>query len=191
MNQNFEAARQLIRGAKDALKHNNRLVARNLAREAYKLDSRNLDALLILGGLSNPHESVEFLKKALELCPTDPRAREGMHWAIQRLRKSREGRALSNTQPVSIRDQVKLQPYPKSFMQIKRHPVWIYPILVGLIVVSVLIGTGFLPSEFVEAREIHSIAQVFDIFKPTQTPTSTSTPTLTPTPTSTSGNNCW
>ena len=200
MNQNIELSRQLTQAAKEALKRNDRVVARALAKRAYSFDDQYIDPLLILGGLANPYESIGYLKKALELDPQDIRAKEGMEWAVQRLRKYEEAhtrpiRVTSDaTQRISLHAPIAVTPQLKH-----RHPVWIYPILAVMLIVSLLLGTGVIPSRFVKANDGKLIVSslIGSIFPsktptptntptPTHTPTNTNTPTATPTSTSTS-----
>ena len=200
MNQNPELSRQLTKAAKDALKRNDRVVARALSKRAYSFDDRNIDSLLILGGLASPQESIGYLKRALELDPQDPRAKEGMNWAVQRLRNyeadhTRPIKVSSDaTQRIAMRTPVAVAP------QVKRHhPVWIYPILAVLVISALLLGTGVIPSKFVKANDgrLNVTSLIGSIFPsktptatntmtPTHTPTNTNTPTATPTSTSTS-----
>jgi lipoprotein-anchoring transpeptidase ErfK/SrfK len=187
MNQNFELSKQLTKAAKDALKRNDRVVARALAKKAHSFDDRNIDPLLILGGLSGPQESIGYLKKALALDPQDPRAKEGMSWAVQRLHNyeadhTRPIKVTSDaTQRITLRAPVAIASQVK-----RRHPVWIYPILVVLIIFALLLGTGVIPSRFVKANvgKLNVSSLIGSIF-PSKTPTATNTPTPTRTPTTT------
>jgi peptide/nickel transport system permease protein len=79
-------ARQAIKQAHQALRAGDREAAYRLAEQAKQLDPNLEDPWLILAAFSSPEQSVEFLKRALQINPNSLRAREGMHWAIQRLR---------------------------------------------------------------------------------------------------------
>ena len=192
MSSKIETARQLIRDAKKSLERGDRIKARQLAQRATVLNSRNLDAWLILGGLSDPRGSVVYIKRALELAPRSQRVREAMHWAIQRLRKSPEMRwSIEYTQPMRLEQQRRLE-YPQSFMQVRRSPVWFWSILASLLVCGLILGLGFLPIELAVAQNNRSAYVPTNLFKPSLTPTSTNTPTptstATPVPTATNTN---
>ncbi len=45
---------------------------------------------LILAAVSTPRASLHYLNKALEINPKSPRARQGMHWAVRRMRNNPE-----------------------------------------------------------------------------------------------------
>jgi len=200
MSQNLELSRQLTQAAKEALKRNDRVLARALAKRAYSFDNQNIDSLLILGGLANPQESIGYLKRALELDPQDLRAKEGMSWAVQRLRNyeanhTRPIKVTSDaTQRIFLRTPVVEVPQVK-----RRHPVWIYPILAVFLISAILLGTRVIPSRIVKAIDgkLNVSSLIGSIFPsktptatntptPTHTPTNTNTPTATPTATSTS-----
>ncbi|MFH1446665.1 MAG: L,D-transpeptidase [Chloroflexota bacterium] len=185
MSSKIETARQLIRDAKKALERGDRMTARQLAQRATILDSRNLDAWLILGGLSDPRGSLIYLKRALELAPRSQRVREAIHWAIQRLRKSPEMRwSIEYTQPRKLEQQRRLE-YPQSFIRVRRSPVWLWSILASLLICGLILGFGFLPIDLAAAQNNRSAYVPTNLFKPSLTPTPTNTPTPTPTPTAT------
>lgn len=78
---------RLIQAARAKAAHN-RPEARRLAEEAARLDTASEEPWLILGAISEGEESLNFLKRALELNPTSPRARQGIRWALQRMRQT-------------------------------------------------------------------------------------------------------
>ncbi len=81
-----ENARQIITQAYQALRQGNYEEARQLAGDANRQDPRLEDPYLILAALSTPIEAIEYLLKALKLDPSSQIAREGMAWAVKRLR---------------------------------------------------------------------------------------------------------
>ncbi len=193
MNKNFELARQLVRAAKSALKRNDNVVARGLAKRAYAFDNRNIDALLILGGLSSPSQSLLFIQKALDLNPQNPLAIEAMQWAQERLQKF-QGQLTrpvmvstgnQRTTPIAILPQPVIKPKPRL--------AWVYALLSIMLVLGLLWGTGILnPVQQVASMRNLKFSSLVGAFFPsptataTQTPTPTSTSTNTPTPTATS-----
>ncbi|WP_145962592.1 L,D-transpeptidase [Bellilinea caldifistulae] len=78
--------RQVLAEARRALRQGERSTARRLAAEAAKAQPDLEEAWLILAALAEPHASIQYLNRALQINPTSQRARRGMHWAIQRLR---------------------------------------------------------------------------------------------------------
>ena len=62
--------------------------ARYWAQQAANLIPDQEDPWLILAAVASPRASIEYLNHALEINPDSVRARKGMHWAIQRYRRS-------------------------------------------------------------------------------------------------------
>ena len=62
--------------------------ARRFAQQAAKLAPDLEEPWLLLAALATPEASLEYLNRALEINPESKRARQGMHWAIQRLREN-------------------------------------------------------------------------------------------------------
>lgn len=85
-------SRFALQQAQNALRGGDRLGARRWAERAAALEPNREDAWLILAGLASPRASVEYLKRALEINPQSERARRGMHWAAQRLRREQPTR---------------------------------------------------------------------------------------------------
>jgi peptide/nickel transport system permease protein len=80
-------ALQLVQQSMAALRRGDRSQSRELAHQAAAMDEKYPDPWLILGVLVGPEESVVCMRRALEIDPQSPRAKEGMHWAIKRLRE--------------------------------------------------------------------------------------------------------
>lgn len=78
--------RQILAQARRALREGERSAARRLAAEAARLQPNLEEAWLILAALAEPHASIQYLNRALQINPASQRARRGMHWAVQRLR---------------------------------------------------------------------------------------------------------
>lgn len=180
MEQYQEAAKQLILEAKEALRFENRALAFQLAKQAANLDPRNVDALLILAGHSSPHESIVYLKNALDLEPQNAAAREAMTWAIKRLRKSIASQWEYEFQP-SIKDLVPLE----NLSRPRILPGWFWLLLVAGLLGLILAFSGFFPTFRAEAKTYQKSYDPTIFFMPSLTPTRTNTPTQTPTPTNT------
>ena len=77
---------QAIENARQALRRGERREARRWAQIAIAEAPELEDSWLLLAAVSSPQASLEYLKRALEINPGSQRARQGMHWAIRRLR---------------------------------------------------------------------------------------------------------
>lgn len=87
MNPDQIAAYRYIEQAKQARKEGDKRRARQYAEQAARLAPELEDAWLMLAALASPHASVAFMQKALQINPESERVREGMRWAVERLRK--------------------------------------------------------------------------------------------------------
>ena len=87
MSINPNSAQQLIRNAYIALKNGEKREARRLAEQAAALAPESEEPWLLLAAVASPEASIEFLNNALEVNPQSQQARQGMHWAIKRLRE--------------------------------------------------------------------------------------------------------
>jgi len=85
-----DRAREALSYARQALKNGELAEARVWAERAAKLAPQSEDPWLVLAAVGSPRESVEYLRKALELNPTSPRAIKGMGWAAKRLEQTPE-----------------------------------------------------------------------------------------------------
>jgi lipoprotein-anchoring transpeptidase ErfK/SrfK len=206
------AAQQSAQQAVQALQQNNRRDARRLAGQAVRLDPSLEEAWLVLAAVASPEASLVYLKKALEINPHSQKARRGMHWAVQRARKTARPRTnwnrfeagltlpaptVGDTQPVRLgslalgaRASVgDTRPVSTVIFGRRTRPalVWTSAILLALVVLLVIVG--FSSNWTVMARSAsaeHPIALLEKpSLTPTPTPTNTPTPTSTPTPTPT------
>jgi lipoprotein-anchoring transpeptidase ErfK/SrfK len=178
----------LISQAKTALKRGDRTLARRLAQLAIAQNPKNVDAWLLLGGLSQPRASINYLASALELAPEDPRVRSAYEWAKRRLDheldqaprdQTREVRA---SQPPLAKQPVEIQ----SPLVVETHrPVWLWTLFALLIVTVFFLGLDLIPPQLVGAIEKAGPISQTEILKPSLTPTMTQTPTPTHTPTPT------
>jgi lipoprotein-anchoring transpeptidase ErfK/SrfK len=197
-------AQHAAQQAMQALRRKDRREARRLAEQAVHLDPRLEEGWLVLAAVASPEASLFYLRKALEVNPGSAKARKGMHWAAQRLRKAKARSsglsvqrweqaglalplpALGDTQPVSLR-LGQTRPIRIWRSAARSRPVLIWA-AAGLFVLMVLaITLAFGNSWVVMARSGVSERPVAALFKPSLTPTNTptNTPTSTPTPTPT------
>jgi len=88
MTSESELFQQALVNARRAYRTGNHHQARYWAQRAAALAPENEEAWLWLAAVSNPRASVDYLKRALEVAPQSQRARQGMHWAVKRLREN-------------------------------------------------------------------------------------------------------
>jgi ATP-binding cassette subfamily B multidrug efflux pump len=80
--------RQSIQLAYQALQMGKKAEALQIAQETVRQYPDYEASYLILAALATPRESIAYLKKALEINPSSKLAREGMSWAVNKLRNS-------------------------------------------------------------------------------------------------------
>jgi len=175
-------AEDAIQVSRQALQDRNRKKAFQFALKASRIDPNLEEAWIIMAALSEPEESIRLLKRALVINPKSKKAREGMHWAIDRLK---------NRQPktASQQNKEKIQAQKHQAAREKRWgiPLFITILLTG-IVLLVWIGIPYLnaqASAYSAPRPKNMLEKPTLTPTPTPTATPTPTPTLTPTPTAT------
>lgn len=215
MNPSQPDARAILSAARLALKQGERSTARRLAAEAARLDARLEEPWLILAALAEPHASIDYLNRALQINPASERARKGMHWAVRRLRASQpphltrsaagseaavirgetlpvriqrlKQTVLDSTQPILVRR----PPKPATHVTPAKHPrlaaTWWISALALVLVVCLGLLFWMLSPELKTALAVSPAAArpIGALFKPTITPTPTFTFTPTNTATST------
>jgi len=85
MDNKFIQSREAIMNARDALRRGDMTSARQWAEHAAELAPQNEDSWLILAAVASPRESVEYIRKALQMNPNSSRGRKAMEWAMRRL----------------------------------------------------------------------------------------------------------
>jgi lipoprotein-anchoring transpeptidase ErfK/SrfK len=164
-----------------ALQAGQRGLARRWAERALQLDASNVEAWLVLAAVASPRASVEYLKKALEIDPSNQRARQGMHWAIQRL-KAQPHHAQTSRQ----RRKPLVQPAISSEAWIRPRPAFLPWTIVALALVAVLAAWFGSPTFSYALNNNQALAMArVSLAKNTRTPTPTATSTPSPTPTNT------
>ena len=93
MNRDPTSARQAIQNAELELQRGHRQAARRWAEFAAAAAPELEAPWLILAALASPRASVAYLKRALQANPQSERARQGMSWAVQRLRQEEAKRS--------------------------------------------------------------------------------------------------
>jgi lipoprotein-anchoring transpeptidase ErfK/SrfK len=85
MNDRVVESREALSYAREALKNGAMAEARQWAERSAELAPQSEDPWLILAAVASPHESMDYIRKALEVNPESPRAKKGMEWALKRL----------------------------------------------------------------------------------------------------------
>jgi lipoprotein-anchoring transpeptidase ErfK/SrfK len=179
----------LISHAKAALRRGDRTQARMIAQKAVSQYPEHVEAWVLLGGLSSPKASINYIEKARSLAPDDPRVNEAYQWAKQRLQSETERFDQQPTQKIST-----IKPNRAAVIEniqapvvIETHrPVWIWTICALLAITLFFFVLDFIPPSLVGAVEQAGPISQSAILKPSLTPTLTHTPTTTSTSTPTS-----
>jgi lipoprotein-anchoring transpeptidase ErfK/SrfK len=142
MNDRFVESREALSYAREALKNGAIKEARQWAERSAELAPQSEDPWLILAAVASPRESVEYIRKALEVSPDSPRAKKGMEWALQRLgetpkskvspQNEKQAKVTNDAQPKNQVKSVGVK-NPKK----KRSPL--LPILLGVVGLAVLL----------------------------------------------------
>ncbi|MEJ2412424.1 MAG: L,D-transpeptidase family protein [Anaerolineales bacterium] len=176
-----DSAYETLNRAKDALNKGELQRARRLALRAVRLAPEHEEPWLYLASVSSPEASISYLKKALEINPTSTQAKKGMHWAIQRFRKTHPGQKPKKVRlPVSIAEKALVSTQPSLLS-------WSTAIVILIAVLLFWLWTpdfSFALPSFQSTPQI-TLAAGENVRKVTFTPTPTNTPTPTPTPTNT------
>jgi lipoprotein-anchoring transpeptidase ErfK/SrfK len=94
-----ESARKIILNAQQAMQRGDRQAARGWAEQAVALDPDSEEPWLFLAALASPRASINYLDRALKINPNSMRARKGMHWAVERLRREQTGQTSKKQVP--------------------------------------------------------------------------------------------
>lgn len=101
---------QIVAEAKHAINTGDRATAQALAEQAYRMNPRSVDALLLKAGTSDPQNAIQYLNAALAIDPGNAIAREAMTYTAAQVRsiasaswKPEETSAVRvNTSPVHL-----------------------------------------------------------------------------------------
>ncbi len=179
---------ELIAQAKQAVLDGDAALARQLAEQVLATDPENSAAMLLMAGLSEPHESVHWLRKVLDLDPQNQTAREGMQWASTQMRQSSAVGWQKEPIPAEMAPAVpaavsQAAPKPKT----KRRLAWGWA-FGALLIAALLLGlysVGIIRSQPAAGAQFLLVETESVPLKPSLTPTNTATPTNTPTSTPT------
>jgi lipoprotein-anchoring transpeptidase ErfK/SrfK len=107
MTTNQESAQQALLNAKRALQLGDRQAARRWAESAASICPELEEPWLIQAAVASPRASVAYLERALQINPHSVRARKGMHWAVERLRRpSGKKQGVVNSPERPVRDEL-------------------------------------------------------------------------------------
>jgi Uncharacterized protein conserved in bacteria len=119
MNDRFIQSREALAYAREALKNGANEEARRWAEHAANLAPQSEDPWLVLATVAkNPQESVDYVRKALDLNPNSIRAKKGMEWALQRAREMPQGKVSSGNQ-----EQAKVTPETQAKKPVQNESV--------------------------------------------------------------------
>jgi lipoprotein-anchoring transpeptidase ErfK/SrfK len=179
---------ELIAQAKQAVLAGNTALARQLAEKVLETDPENNAAMLIMAGLSEPQQSVLWLRKVLDRDPQNQTAREGMLWASTQMRQS--SAVGWQKEPVPVETAPVVQPLTSQetpTTKPKRRLAWGWA-FAAVLIAFVLLGlysVGIIRSQPAAGAKFQLVETQAVPLKPSLTPTNTATPTNTPTNTPT------
>lgn len=186
---NGDAFRKAVENARTAYHQGNHTLTRYWARQAISISPYIEEPWLWLAAVSSPRASVEYLQKALSINPNSQRARQGMHWAIKRVRLAPKPEYPERLSPSA--QAISSPIVARAVARVSRKGTLSPYLWIGIVVLLGVISTalvspalGFNINSFFSKPQPLVMAQV-GIAKASNTPTSTSTPTNTPTPTPT------
>jgi len=178
-----EFDRRLIAEAKAALRRGNRTLARRKAQEFLELHPDDVDGWLLLGGLSTPKASLDYLLKAQALAPDDFRVKKAMSWAQSRLQVDSRSDDLERTRKIKSISTFPEKQVGPPVPVYTRQRIWVWVGVVMLVLLLVFLSLDFIPSQIVQAIENARPISHENFSKPSLSPTATNTPTKTATPT--------
>ena len=151
MNDRFVESREALSYAREALKNGAMAEARQWAERSAELAPQSEDPWLILAAVASPRESVEYIRKALELSPDSLRAKKGMEWALQRLGET------PGTNAAAPEEKPKAQEKKSPVKNTKKRSS-LLPILLGLTGLAVLVFAAW---SAVNSPVLASILNIF------------------------------
>jgi lipoprotein-anchoring transpeptidase ErfK/SrfK len=179
---------------RQALQRGDTRSARHWAEYAVKAAPEREESWLYLAAIASPRASLYYLNRALKINPTSKRARQGIHWAVNRLR---EQQSTSPRSTLIIPHSIPQTHFVRTYQGLPWAGVIL---LLSAFVIAMMLSSGWSISSTLAKgadgpiQEFNILAQVnlgkatrtptfTPTFTPTSTPTETPTPTLTFTPT--------
>lgn len=117
MNNELIKARELVIKAREALRHGDKAIARQLGEQAALLAPEMEDVWLVLAASDpDPREALAYARKALQINPQSARARRGVEWTLGRLKEVQaepsQTASKSPTPPTIVPNQVAATSLP-------------------------------------------------------------------------------
>lgn len=180
---------QAIIHSRDALRQKDTRAAIHWAKIAITIEHDMEEAWLILAACSPPQESINFLKQALRINPTSERARQGMSWAVKKLRQAQQNDAAIIRQSQAVTPVEKMPEVQLAHISKKNH-WWMLPagliLAISILVIGAWIAYPAIQTVFAKQPAMARPAGALQKMTITPTATATSTPTATATATPTS-----
>lgn len=189
MNPNHIAAYSALQQAHTAMQRGEKSAARAYAVQAAQLAPDLEDVWLMMAALAAPRASISYLKKALEINPESTRARQGMQWAIKRLRSQPARKPIFPPQPASPRPSaMPAAAAPQRTATRLPYGLLLLLTLCAVIGFTALYSISPALATFGGALSLPQSGAAWapvNLSKPTATPSQTPTPTFTPSSTPT------
>jgi lipoprotein-anchoring transpeptidase ErfK/SrfK len=187
MTDNAESLRKALENARDSYRQGNHSKTRYWARAAAKLNPDIEEPWLWLAAVSSPRASIAYLEKALAINPQSQRAKQGLRWAVKRLRAQPTPQIATQApaKPQTITAQT-IPPIRPAFLKRANIHWWVLTLGLLVVITCALVSPamGYYFSSFFFGPEVLMAAQN-GLVKASNTPTPTNTPTITPSPTPT------
>jgi lipoprotein-anchoring transpeptidase ErfK/SrfK len=177
-----------LESARISYRQGNHSNTRYWAQLAIKINPNIEEPWLWLAAVSSPRASIAYLQKALSINPNSQRARQGMHWAIKRVRLEPIQKSSTKTtrgpQPISSPTRSRISTISPSKSGLSPQ-IWVGIVVLLAVVSCALVSPalGFYLNTFFKPETL--MAPQVGLFKTSNTPTPTNTPTITPSPTPT------
>lgn len=183
---NAEPLRQALENARISYRQGDHTKTRYWARIAANISPDIEEPWLWLSAVSSPRASIAYLQKALSINPQSQRARQGMHWAIKRVRAEPVIPPPANAPAKSRPTPSRAISRPKAATKHISYHWWLIGLILIAVITSALVSPamGFYLNSFFSSPEVLVSAQK-DMAKASNTPTPSNTPTITPSPTPT------
>jgi lipoprotein-anchoring transpeptidase ErfK/SrfK len=183
MDSRNKKAQEALNKAKQALRDGDKLNARRWAEKAAAWSPQREEPWLVLAAVASPRASIAYLDRALKINPNSQRARQGMHWAIQRYRA---GQPVIKTSPqISL---TEITPASLARSEPALLP-WAFLFIILFIGFNIWLGKPFLSAAPSPLNAVSfsnpGLVKATLTHTPTFTLTPSKTPTTTPTPTAT------
>ena len=190
-NNNSSSIAIMLEKAKSALKAGDKKIAREWALKVLKESPDNEEAYLILAATSSPKESMTYLTRVLEINPQNKKARNGLRWAIEKIREEETQQKQDKAHEDTTQLKTKTGHTRTSQKSGKEKQAKSSPWAIILFIILVAGGLAWfawygLPIFYNSHTAINDPRPQGVVIKPTLTPTVTPTPTFTPTPIPTS-----